>query len=323
MKGKTFFIIIILFTSLSFMWLWTTSNRNYVDLKYITPSQSSHVSVMNRYGLKVESDDDWIGHRFDLRRQHVKKLCSGDLYSKNTIDKANLIVVDEYKLMYCSVPKTGCSSWKRLFLVLHRLYNSTGDISPGQVHQTFKTLAKVTEAKAEEILQTYTKFFFLRKPLDRVLSAYRNKIERNDMAWKGIKKIIVPKIKEMYRKNKSVDAELIKDYDSVTFQEFAQYLSDNKNTFLYPFEEHWRETYRLCSPCEIDYDYIGHFDTLIEDSTFILKTLNETHDFPAAGNPTNSSQQSVLQNYYKQLNFKEIERLKERYRVDSLLLDSI
>ncbi|XP_033113862.1 carbohydrate sulfotransferase 11-like [Anneissia japonica] len=321
MRRKAFFIFLLL-TVLCLGYECTIGY--YVYLRYVDDSQPSDVLNVSSYrpNEKGVSDGDLIRHRFDLRRQHVKQLCSRDLYRKNTTLKFNLIVVDEYKLMYCSVPKTGCTNWKRLFLVLRGRYNSTDDIEQSKAHQRFKTLADVTEAEAEKILKTYTKLFFLREPFGRIVSAYRNKFEDNSHNAMAFRKPFVSSIMKMYRENNTVDETLMKGNLSVTFQEFVQYLGDNRNSLSGLPEEHWRETYRLCSPCEIDYDYIGHFDTLFEDSKFILKALNIAIDFPVSTNPTNSSHEYILQEYYKQINLTEIERIKRRYRVDLLLYDS-
>ena len=111
-------------------------------------------------------------------------------------------------------------------------------------------------------LKTYFKFLIVREPLDRLLSAYRNKFEnkQNTYFHEKFGKLIVKR----FRKNASNSSG-----NDVTFAEFVEYILSPKTKK--PLNEHWRPIHELCSPCQIKFDMIGKFETLQHDSNYILK----------------------------------------------------
>ena len=46
--------------------------------------------------------------------------------------------------------------------------------------------------------------------------------------------------------------------NGVTFPEFIHYYTDTESSR----DTHWQQYEKLCHPCSIDYDFIGHFETL-------------------------------------------------------------
>ena len=59
---------------------------------------------------------------------------------------------------------------------------------------------------------------------------------------------------------------------NVTFAEFAQFVVDEWSTAKV-MNEHWRPQYLLCSPCNIEYDFIGRFEHLNDDANYMLAKL--------------------------------------------------
>ena len=107
----------------------------------------------------------------------------------------------------------------------------------------------VTSAR-KDILKNYYKAMFVREPFARLASAYRDKV--NDV-W--FKRFVIP--------NKTTEE--LKKEAAVPFSTFIKsVLSSNASTFPgrgYIEDQHWRPHERIC-PCEIDYDFIGHFENL-------------------------------------------------------------
>jgi len=123
---------------------------------------------------------------------------------------------------------------------------------------------------------------------------------RNSWAWQELAAMI----KRMY----SVDTQ---HDDPVTFREFVQYLVDPKTVF----DQHWRPMYKICQPCRIHYDFIGHTETMAEDSRYVLSRLGiDVDQFPHIGNGHNSSDR--VTEALAQLTKSEIQRLIEIYRPD-------
>ncbi|XP_071958510.1 carbohydrate sulfotransferase 9-like [Antedon mediterranea] len=323
MRQKVFGVLLFVVIGCSYIYEWKIGGVSDWMVYYRSQIQNATRVVNQSRNLFMEvqqSDDDRIRQRFENRRKHIKELCSHELY-REALSLQNIFVEDKFKIMYCSIPKTGCTNWKRLFLVLRGLFRSTSDIQQTAVHtpKFHTTLKSKTRDEIATILKTYKKFMILREPFSRILSAYRNKFEENNRMSILLRNSFVPKIIRKYR----TKPEQTKGIKSVTFREFINYLADTSNGLLTDPEEHWREAYRLCYPCEIDYDYYGHFETLTEDSTYIIKALNLSIEYPQSTNPTNSSETSILEEYYSQISSGEIEKLKDRYRIDMLLFDTV
>ena len=102
----------------------------------------------------------------------------------------------------------------------------------------------------------------------------------------------------------------------VTFTEFVRHIIDPRTRR--PFDRHWQPFYQLCQPCRIRYDFIGHYETLIADSRYVLGRLGIRDDqFPQPGISYNSSGRVV--EMFSQLTKSEIARLVEVYRLDFAL----
>ncbi len=250
---------------------------------------------------------------------------SRDIMS-NGIDKNTLIVDDEHKLLYCFVPKVACTNWKRVFLVLSGIYKSTNEVSQYTANRSLKNLRTFRNLKKEErtrILETYTKFLFVRHPFSRVLSAFKNKLspessfERAEYWRNTIGMQILFKNRRLSPLNRTA---WNRTYD-LRFEEFVKHIG-NPNRPL-PQNKHWKEIVERCYPCDIDYDIIGKFETLNEDAKYILKLANVDHlvDFPKpdASSPTNSSNVTTLESYYEQVPKEDLLNLIRRYRLDFAL----
>jgi len=61
----------------------------------------------------------------------------------------------------------------------------------------------------------------------------------------------------------------------VQFREFVRYLVDPR-TNISNFDPHWRPQSNACFPCQIDYDFIGHYETLSSDADAVLTAINSS-----------------------------------------------
>lgn len=174
----------------------------------------------------------------------------------------HIIVNDKYKFLYCYVPKVACSNWKRVLKVLDGSLASV-DAKLKMDHKS--DLVFLADLSAEQIryrLRHYYKFLFVREPLERLLSAYRNKFgEIKEYQQRYGQEII-----RRYRKNPAASKG-----DDVTFSEFLQYLVDEDEEKM---NEHWMPIYNLCQPCAVPYDFIGSYERLREDANQVLETIN-------------------------------------------------
>lgn len=232
---------------------------------------------------------------------------------KLAIDKLNHILVDHnHKLLYCYVPKVACTNWKRVLMVL------TGDsdtkhpvqISASVAHMDNSTLklSQLTQAEADSCLRDYTLFLVVRHPFERLLSAYRNKFLDSTPTNKYFKYRYGKYIIQKYRKNPA--PEDLESGANVTFREFIRYLI--KEGVL--SNEHWAPVYELCLPCTLNYTFVSHYETILDDAATILNMVNA----PSVSFPVTRSKRTKdnLRFYFQQLSIYEIEALYRLYEAD-------
>ncbi|XP_039539977.1 carbohydrate sulfotransferase 8 isoform X1 [Pimephales promelas] len=277
-------------------------------------SSSSHSEISRRLSDVQES-----------RRRIVREVCGK--YRSNisrTITPhhvSRIYVEDRHKLLYCEVPKAGCSNWKRLLMVLAGVANSTRDINHVSVHYDnhLKRLDSFDRQGISKRLETYTKVLFVREPMERLVSAFRDKFESPNSYYHPVfGKPIISK----YRVNASQSA--LKTGSGVTFREFIHYLLDVHRPV--GMDIHWEATNQLCSPCHLHYDFIGKVETLEEDANFVLRKIgapeNLTYPSFKDGNPKAArTSTQITQLYFSQLNASERQRAYDFYYMDYLMFN--
>ncbi|CAH1394301.1 unnamed protein product [Nezara viridula] len=223
------------------------------------------------------------------------------------------IVVDtKHQLLYCYVPKVACTNWKRLFMILTGATNTTNVLSipATKAHNRLSllTLSNFTYTEIKYLLSTYTKFLFVRHPFERLLSAFRNKLEykynRSMYFHNRFGKYIV--------KNYRTKPNNASNGDDVTFAEFTAYLAKSESEV---FNEHWKPIHHLCEPCRIKYHFIGKYETLLSDSNFILKSIGVS-DVRFPFNVKTASTSNKLKKYFSMLSPSRIKDLYNIYEID-------
>ncbi|XP_061879390.1 carbohydrate sulfotransferase 8-like [Entelurus aequoreus] len=261
----------------------------------------------------------------ERRRQLMKKMCAKYKSSiSRTITRhhvKNIYVEDKYKLLYCQVPKAGCSNWKRTLMVLAGQASDARSINHDAVHygNHLKTLDSFDRQGITRRLGTYTKVLFVREPLERMVSAYRDKFENPNNYYHSLfGKPIISK----YRVNASRAA--LDSGNGVTFQEFVHYLLDVHRPV--GMDIHWEAANQLCNPCLIDYDFIGKFENMDDESNLLLRlagapgnlTLPSFKDRNPADKRTSSQ---ITQKYFAQVGALERQRVYDFYYMDYLMFN--
>ncbi|PIK57814.1 putative carbohydrate sulfotransferase 11 isoform X2 [Apostichopus japonicus] len=234
----------------------------------------------------------------------------------------HFLVLDKYKIIYCYIPKAGCTNWKRVLLVLSGKANSTQSIGQKETHvltsKYIRSLSTYTISEAKYRLENYVKFTFVRNPFVRLLSAYRDKLEKRTSLNGVFRKDWSKKMKkltEAFKRYRLRGMDL-----NTTFHEYVEYVSDPQNNLLDPAEEHWIEMFRLSHPCAINFDFIGRVETLDRDTNFVLRNIIGISPkkilFRNSTNPTNSSDGRLLQKYFSDVPRKDVRALYQRFAPD-------
>ncbi|XP_009907098.2 carbohydrate sulfotransferase 9 [Dryobates pubescens] len=251
------------------------------------------------------------------RKQHGRK----KLHSHLLHLVSRIYVEDRHKVLYCEVPKAGCSNWKRVLMVLNGLAASAHNISHDDVHYG-KHLRRLDSYDLEGIsrrLNTYTKTIFVRDPMERLVSAFRDKFEHPNSYYHPVfGKAIIKK----YRQD--AEEEALKTGSGVKFREFIQYLLDSHRPI--GMDIHWEQVSKLCHPCLISYDFIGKFETLEEDANYFLQLVGAPAElkFPRFKDRHSSDERTspeVVRQYLKELSEEERQLTYDFYYLDYLMFN--
>lgn len=234
---------------------------------------------------------------------------------------SRVYVEDRYKLLYCEVPKAGCSNWKRVLMVLGGSATFTQDIPHDAAHYAnhLWRLESYDRAGIAKRLRSYTKVLFVREPFERLVSAFRDKFESPNSYYHPV---FGRPIISRYRANATRTA--LRTGAGVTFREFVQYLLDVRRPV--GMDIHWEPVSQLCSPCVLKYNFIGKFESLQEDANFLLEGIGAPRnltfpDFKDRNPLAERTSSSITQRYFAQLNATERQRAFDFYYMDYLMFN--
>ncbi len=232
---------------------------------------------------------------------HVRSACPGDGRPRGS----NLLVDDTNKVLYCFLPKVACSTFKAL--MISSASNMTIDEVMSKVnsdrtylHDAKKTpkLRRLSDySTAERIwrLGTYFKFMVVRHPFDRLLSAWRDKIERRKITT------------------------VTEDHVS-RFRRFAESVAVGRKHVM---ADHWNPMTFRCDPCRVQYDVIVKLESVDRDMPAIVSRLNIPGLHPDSlpvinvkSCMTPMEKLSMLHKFYSRLDEPVIKRLVDIYRDD-------
>ena len=141
--------------------------------------------------------------------------------------------------------------------------------------QPFRAIPRLSPRSYQELMEiiklgNYFTFTIVRHPLDRLISAYRDRILDGctDQA-----KLHIPAIFHLTRSNLLTLGTSVL-YDKITncidtfptFEEFIRFVIVNPDGDL-----HWMPYHQHCSPCQIEYDAIIKLETAVQDQEYVLK----------------------------------------------------
>ncbi|XP_061571484.1 carbohydrate sulfotransferase 10 [Cololabis saira] len=245
--------------------------------------------------------------------------------SKFVLDR--IFVCDEHKILFCQTPKVGNTQWKKVLIVLNGAFPTVEEIPENLVHDHEKNgLPRLSSLSAQEIterLNTYFKFFIVRDPFERLISAFKDKFVANPRFEPWYKHDIAPAIIRKYRKShRSSNLSA----SGLHFEDFVRYLGDveGRRRTDRQFGEHiihWVTYAELCAPCEINYSVVGHHETLEQDAPHILKAagIDRLVSYPAIPPGITRYNRTKVEHYFSGISKRDIRRLYARYQGDFLM----
>lgn len=231
----------------------------------------------------------------------------------------NLICSKEHNLSFCPVFKSASTFLLKKLLLLA----PSGKYSKESVKQLdgqANTLARKEfgylpgwDQYPDFTLKGKT-IIFVRHPFERILSAFRDKLE--DPSLKGAKfneyyyNKYGRRIVMHYRKEKITGP----TFKYPRFSEFLNYILDRDLRYD---DEHWAPFYKECTPCHIKYNFIGHFETLYWDIHLLANKTNLISQWDDKNDYFQSSTyKKISQEYYSTIERDTIRKLYKRYKID-------
>lgn len=250
-------------------------------------------------------------------REEALRSLSHTAISKFVLDR--IFVCDKHRILFCQTPKVGNTQWKKVLIVLNGAFPSIEEIPENVVHDHEKNgLPRLSSFSNEEIqmrLKTYFKFFIVRDPFERLISAFKDKFVHNPRFEPWYRHEIAPGIIRKYRRNRT-------ETRGIQFEDFVRYLGDPNHRWLdLQFGDHiihWVTYVELCAPCEIRYSVIGHHETLEEDAPYILKEAGIDHlvSYPTIPPGITVYNKTKVEHYFLGISKRDIQRLYARFEGD-------
>jgi hypothetical protein len=228
----------------------------------------------------------YLSNHLDSNRRHDLILPTnhilGDLYPPLVIDPKDYIflkdseqwdaapiVVEEYKLIFFTIPKVACTTWKQLFRRMMgdpdwKSQNATLYMPHNPEVNGLKYLWDYSIDEATELMTNpnYTRAIFVRDPKQRYLSAFLDKVMSNYGEFLTIKCCATTK-----------DC-LEKAQTTLGFLKLIHNCSD----------PHWdAQSYRMEPKYWKYINFVGHVENIQEDGTKLLKRIGAWDDYGAAG----------------------------------------
>ncbi|XP_016376545.1 carbohydrate sulfotransferase 11-like [Sinocyclocheilus rhinocerous] len=322
------------------MFLATCVGSFFILILYfqnISRSASEQISGWNSFSVKsgrsplqtLQENDQLeqsaVQATLQGRRELLEETCRTHTRKRRVLgpeDLRHLIVDDKHKLLYCYVPKVACTNWKRVLMVLtgDGRYHEPLAIPANEAHVAgnLRSLSEYSTAEINKRLRTYLKFVFVREPVERLVSAYRNKFTRSYNT--AFHKRYGTKIIRRHRADPQ--AEALEKGNDVSFEEFVYYLVDPQTQREEPFNEHWERVHSLCHPCLIHYDVVGKYESLAQDSRYILKLAGAEGEvkFPATSKSTRTTGDMAAK-FFDNISPFYQKKLFNLYRMDFLLFN--
>ncbi|XP_053441481.1 carbohydrate sulfotransferase 11 isoform X2 [Nycticebus coucang] len=276
--------------------------------------------------IQLELSNTAVLHQ--MRRDQVTDTCRANSATSRKrrvltpSDLKHLVVDEDHELIYCYVPKVACTNWKRIMMVLtgRGKYSDPMEIPANEAHVSanLKTLNQYSIPEINHRLKSYMKFLFVREPFERLVSAYRNKFTQKYNT--SFHKRYGTKIIKRQRKNATQEA--LRRGDDVKFEEFVAYLIDPHTQREEPFNEHWQTVYSLCHPCHIHYDLVGKYETLEEDSNYVLQLagVGSYLKFPTYAKSTRTTDEMTTE-FFQNISSEHQTQLYEVYKLDFLMFN--
>ncbi|KAJ8984220.1 hypothetical protein NQ317_011130 [Molorchus minor] len=261
-----------------------------------------------------------IAKRLETRRRHMKKMCrllGLDRHGNDTLHRPNpweFLVDNKHHLIWCNVFKAASTSWMYNFNILAGY--SPKFLKKSKVVPMTLARQRYPRPSLQALKKAFNdsiSFVIARHPLDRLLSAYRDKLQYalpHTHHRKLGNEIIMKYRYKMKQQDKRLNTQRWP-----TFPEFVEYLVDSVRNGE-RLDMHWTPIVEFCTPCMFNFTIIAHTETLQDDQMYLIGMAHLENlikpEWQNAGKGTTANQ---INKYYSQLTRSQILQLYHIYSI--------
>ncbi|GAB0089549.1 Carbohydrate sulfotransferase [Sergentomyia squamirostris] len=287
-----------------------------MDVKYYFQNQYDEPESGHLSSKDMKRIEDRMRQRFERISEVCSKYeldCKGE-DPQHKIDPTRFFINEEYRIEWCAVPKAATTSIFYIFNILAGYESQVLEkqqILPRQFAR--KKYPIPTELEILTALDDSVSLIIVRHPFERLLSAYRDKMQNpeTDSPYKALSKYIVKKFR---KGNDSYSPEM------PTFSEFVNYILKEDHAH-HELCVHWRPIVDLCTPCQVNFNVIAKFETLDEDQKYILETANISDIISEQWRNVGKPMKRTIEEFYNELSEQQVSELFELYKSDFEIFD--
>ena len=214
---------------------------------------------------------------------------------------------DNYRVTFCAVKKAGCTVMYTLFLLLQNKYtlqeleNVTKITHEDQLLKIV-TMDSLPRKLAMRKLSIYFSFTVVRNPLERLVSAYRNKMEEHD----GYEDSYYFRLQK-----EIISSQRLKNSSGPSYPTFKEFIEYHLKLGFRWWDPHFAPSSYLCQPCLAKYSFYPNTKSLDDDVKSVLHLLNIPEEYyfskklrdkiPTTIKAHAHNTSSLLSHYYSQL----------------------
>uniref|UniRef100_A0A182QLS7 Carbohydrate sulfotransferase n=1 Tax=Anopheles farauti TaxID=69004 RepID=A0A182QLS7_9DIPT len=258
---------------------------------------------------------------FNERRMVLWNVCADHrIIGKYPPNAWEFFISPGHGIAWCNIFKAASSTWMYYFNILGGYsvkYLQRTKASP--IDLARKRFPRPTANELNDYISNTISFLIVREPFERLLSAYRNKLEgcRNKYY-----KLLGEQIVKKFRKAHPIKG--AKPPHGPTFREFLEFLVSHYRSGG-RFDEHWSPVYSFCTPCSINFTLIAKMETFQRDSEYIIRQagletllLNKMPRYKARWitNRSTSDTRNLIPRYFAQIDEKLLTDVLEIYQLD-------
>ena len=239
----------------------------------------------------------------------------------NSVYLDHLISDEIHKVLYCFIPKVGCTSFLAMMATNIGTEKNRTWYKPSYLNEIgLKQLSQYSRTEISLRLKNYFKFMVVRHPFDRLVSAYQQKfsgIQSDNLGL--ISHNYAPRystvIKEHFGEISKVDS---MGKIMLSWPQFLELVATEPKRFK---NVHWANYELLCEPCKVNYSHVVYMEKMKDDLDIVFDHLKNPDGplptLPARNTIRNTTDHEVkLSKHFKHIDPDILKRLLQIYGRD-------